>query len=503
MNSQAFSGGLSVVAWSVTASVSLVFMALYFLPRYLKSGFTTVPEFLEERYDKATRNIVAVLFLISLIGIMLPTVLYSGAIAINALFDVSKILNVSEPAALIISIWAIGIIGGIYAIFGGLKAVAISDTINGIGLVLGGLLIPIIGFSILGDGNFFTGVETLVVKFPDKTNVIGSADSPVPFSGIFTGMLLINTFYWCTNQVIVQRALGAKSLAEGQKGALYAGFLIILVPAALSVPGLIVFALNSGNVAHPDMAYPMLVNQVLPAPLLGFFGAVIFGAVLSTFNSALNSASTLFCLNIYKPIFKPAIGDQNLVKVGKIFALFVGLCAIFIAPYFGDTPEGFFIFMKRFMGFFNVPTLVIVLVGFFSKKIPPIAAKISLFTFMVIYGLVQYVLKIPINFLHLLGILFILCVTIMFVIGKIAPMKQAYKQSEKNVVPAIPWKYANSFSAIVVSFLIYFYVLLSPIGLIGLSFGEVYPKFAIITSIFLVISIVAFKIFLPKKKNIE
>ena len=274
MNSQAFSGGLSVVAWSVTASVSLVFMALYFLPRYLKSGFTTVPEFLEERYDKATRNIVAVLFLISLIGIMLPTVLYSGAIAINALFDVSKILNVSEPAALIISIWAIGIIGGIYAIFGGLKAVAISDTINGIGLVLGGLLIPIIGFSILGDGNFFTGVETLVVKFPDKTNVIGSADSPVPFSGIFTGMLLINTFYWCTNQVIVQRALGAKSLAEGQKGALYAGFLIILVPAALSVPGLIVFALNSGNVAHPDMAYPMLVNQVLPAPLLGFFGAV-------------------------------------------------------------------------------------------------------------------------------------------------------------------------------------------------------------------------------------
>lgn len=500
MNAQAFNGGLSVVAWEVISGLTLVFMALYFLPRYLKSGFTTIPEFLEERYDKGTRNIVAILFLISLGVIFLPVVLYSGGIALNSLLSVKDIFNVSEGTALMITIWGIGIIGGIYAVFGGLKAVAVSDTLNGVGLILGGILIPILGFFKMGDGNVIKGIENIFIEFPEKINVIGTSNSPVPFSTIFTGIILINTFYWCTNQSIVQRAFGAKSLKEGQKGVLHAGILKIFVPMILAVPGLIALSLYSSEISHPDMAYPLLVNKLLPKPLIGFFGAVLFGAVLSSFNSALNSASTLFCLNIYKPIFNSNIKDKDLVKVGKIFGIILGLSSILVAPYIANAPDGLFAFMKKFMGFFNVPTLVIVLVGFFSKRIPPIAAKISLFVFMTIYGVTQFVYKINIHFLHLLGILFVLCVAIMIIIGKLFPMKTEYKQTIKNDISFEAWKYANSFSGVTVVFLVYFYVLFSHYGIIGIPKEEIFSKFIYITLIFTAISLVTFKMLLSSKK---
>lgn len=194
MNGNAFMGGLSVIGYEVTSGITLIFMGLYFLPRYLTSGFTTVPQFLEERYDKGTRNIVAILFLISLGIIFLPVVLYSGGVALNSLFNVSAMFGISEQAALVLTIWGIGIIGGIYAIFGGLKAVAVSDTINGIGLIAGGILIPVLGLKALGDGNFTQGIEKLIINHPEKLNAIGDATAPVPFSTLFTGIILINTF---------------------------------------------------------------------------------------------------------------------------------------------------------------------------------------------------------------------------------------------------------------------------------------------------------------------
>ena len=469
MNGNAFRGGMSVIGYEVTSGITLIFMGLYFLPRYLKSGFTTVPQFLEERYDKGTRNLVAVLFLISLGIIQLPVILYSGGVAMNSLFNVSEIFHVSENAALIISIWGIGIIGGIYAIFGGLKAVAVSDTINGVGLVIGGLLIPFLGFKVLGDGSILNGIEKLVIESPEKLNAIGGAGDPVPFSTLFTGIILINTFYWCTNQAIVQRAFGAKSLAEGQKGVIYAGFLKIFAPIILAVPGIIAYQLYGNEILKADFAYPVLVNRVLPTSLVGFFGAVLFGAILSSFNSALNSASTLFCLDLFKPIFAPNIEDKKLVQAGKIFGTVLGLVSIFVAPYIADAPNGLFEFMKKFMGFFNVPTLVIVFVGFFSKKIPAVAAKIAIFVFMFLYGIFQFVYKVNISFLHLLGGLFILCVIIMAVIGYIAPMKTPYKQSEVEEVSLVQWKYAKPTCALIVTTTIYVYILLSPLGIVGIQ----------------------------------
>lgn len=491
MNGNAFMGGLSVIGYEVTSGITLIFMGLYFLPRYLTSGFTTVPQFLEERYDKGTRNIVAILFLISLGIIFLPVVLYSGGVALNSLFNVSAMFGISEQAALVLTIWGIGIIGGIYAIFGGLKAVAVSDTINGIGLIAGGILIPVLGLKALGDGNFTQGIEKLIINHPEKLNAIGDATAPVPFSTLFTGIILINTFYWCTNQAIVQRAFGAKSLAEGQKGVIYAGFLKIFAPIILAIPGIIAFHLYGNEITKGDFAYPILVNKVLPTPLVGFFGAVLFGAILSSFNSALNSASTLFCLDLYKPMVNPNIEDKKLVTVGKIFGTVLGILAILVAPYIVNAPNGLFEFMKKFMGFFNVPTLVIVFVGFFSRKIPAIAAKVAIFVFMFLYGMMQFVYKVNISFLHVLGMLFVLCVIIMVIIGYIAPMKTPYVQSIKNEISLTHWRYAKPMSALIVTTTIYVYTLLSHSGLVGFT-ENIGNRFMIITAVYIVLSAVLF-----------
>lgn len=500
-NGTAFKSGLTSMSWEVTSGITLVFMALIFLPRYLKGGFTTVPEFLEERFDKGTRNLVTGLFLISLAFVTLPIVLYAGGIAINSLFNVSELLNVSQSQALFIVIAATGIIGGIYAIFGGLKAVAVSDTINGVGLLVGGLMIPFLGLRVLGNGNVLDGINDLIVNIPDKMDAvgIGNPNSSVPFGTIFTGIILVNTFYWCTNQQIVQRAFGAKNLKEGQKGVLYAGFIKMLVPIMLVFPGIIAFRLYGSEITNMDSAYSVLVSRVLPTPLVGFFGAVMFGAVLSSFNSALNSASTMFCLNIYKPIIDKNISDEKLVKIGKIFGTIIGIFSIFVAPNIAKAPEGLYVFMKSVMGFFNIPILVVVLVGFATKKIPAIGAKISIIFFIVCYALYKFVFKINVHYLHIYGILFVCCVLIMVVSGIIAPRKDAYIQKDVGQVDLTSWELAKPVSYVIVTTLIYIYVLFSPIGIIYRG-GDYGTRFLVITILYAVISIIGFVV-VKKKFN--
>lgn len=500
-NGTAFINGLSSMSWEVTSGVTLVFMALIFLPRYLKGGFTTVPEFLEERFDKGTRNLVTGLFLISLAFVTLPIVLYAGGIALNSLFNISELFHVSESQGLFIMIAATGIVGGIYAIFGGLKAVAVSDTINGAGLLIGGLLIPVLGLRQLGQGSIMAGVDTLITVHPERMNAIGSAQSSVPFSTIFTGILLVNTFYWCTNQQIVQRAFGAQNLKEGQKGVLYAGVIKSLVPIMLVVPGIIASHLYGSEITNQDSAYSVLVGHVLPLPLVGFFGAVMFGAVLSSFNSALNSASTMFCLNIYKPIFHKDISDEKLVFAGKIFGTIIAVFSIFVAPLIAQAPDGLYNFMKSVMGFFNIPTLVVVLMGFATKKVPAIGAKISIIFFMVCYALYKFVFPLPIHYLHIYGILFVCCVIIMLVAGKVAPMEKPYVQKDVKEVDLTPWKYAKPISSVLVTTLVYLYTVFSPIGIIGI--GKDYAgKLIGMTVGYIVISAVLFYIIL-KKQNLK
>lgn len=270
LNGAAFKEGILVMAWETLAAIAMVVTAIVLLPRYLKQGITTVPQFLASRYDKTTKTLASALFLSGYMIVLLPIVLYTGALALNSMFDVPGILGVSKTVGLWITVWAIGIIGSIYAIFGGLRAVAISDTINAIGLLVGGLLIPVFGLLLIGDNSIITGMEVLLTEVPEKFNSIGDHKASVPFSTIFTGMMLVQLFYWGTNQAIIQRALGAKNLKEGQKGLMYAAAIKIIGPLIVVLPGIIAFYLFGDSLTNGDEAYPELVKKVLPPGWVGF-----------------------------------------------------------------------------------------------------------------------------------------------------------------------------------------------------------------------------------------
>ena len=264
LNGSAYENGLSVMVWETLAAVAMVITAMFLLPRYLKGGLTTVPGFLAKRFDVNTKTLTSVLFLTGYVVVLLPVILYSGALAISGIFDIPKLLSITHTQSIWVCVWGIGFIGSIYAVFGGLKAVAISDSINAIGLLLGGILIPIFGLLMIGDGHIVDGLSILTAENPDKFKSLGKTSDPVPFHTIFTGMMLVQLFYWGTNQQIIQRALGAKDLKEGQKGLLLASFIKILGPIIVVLPGLIAYHIFEGNLDSADTAYPMLVKRCYP-----------------------------------------------------------------------------------------------------------------------------------------------------------------------------------------------------------------------------------------------
>ncbi len=277
LNGAAFTDGLCVMVWevvAVVALVALVAMGLYFLPRFLRSGIATVPQFLEVRFDHQTRVITNLIFLVAYAAILLPIILYTGAQGMIGILGLKEGLGIeSDLANLYLVVIAVGVIRSIYALWGGLRTVAVSDTLNGIGLLVGGFLITYFGLKAVGDGGFFAGLGKLKELAPGKFNSIGGSASSVPFSTVFTGILLLNLFYWCTNQQIIQRTFGASSLAEGQKGVLLTGGLKRLGPMYLVLPGIIAFALlakDGVTDVKVDETYGMLVGRVLPAPLAGF-----------------------------------------------------------------------------------------------------------------------------------------------------------------------------------------------------------------------------------------
>ncbi|WP_078147779.1 solute:sodium symporter family transporter [Exiguobacterium sp. HVEsp1] len=470
LNGQSFAGNMSAMAWEVTAGIAAIIMALFLLPRFLGIGISTIPEFLSQRYDEDVRRLTVLLFLLGYMCVTIPSMLYSGGLAVLQLFDVPALLGISFEQSLWLVVWFIGIIGAIYTIFGGLRAVAVSDTLNGIGLIIIGFLVPTLGFLALGDGNLLDGMKTIATTNPEKLNAIGSANDSVPFLSIFTGMIFANLFYWALNQYVIQRALGAKNLAEGQKGVLFTGYLKLLVPIFMLLPGVIAFHLYGSNVEKADLAYPSLIAELLPMWLMGFFLAVLLGAVFSSFNSLLNSIATLFVLDIYKPKFKPDASDQDLIRVSKWFGTFVALVSFFVAPNLMYAPDGLWDLIRRFTGFFNIPILVIVLIGMLVKRVPPIAAKTVVFFHVIAYyflvwGTKQWFdVEIGINFIHIYGILFVIETGIMLVFARVRPMLQANPiQIELGRVK--PWRHALSTSILLVASMIFVYLVFSPIGL--------------------------------------
>lgn len=491
LNGSAFKEGILVMAWETLAAIAMVVTALYLLPKYLKGGLTTIPQFLASRFDVTTKTLTSGLFLTGYVVVLLPTILYSGSLAIRGMFNVPELLGVSDTVALWICVWGIGIIGSIYAVFGGLKAVAVSDSINAIGLLIGGVLIPIFGLLLVGDGSLFDGIDKMQSSIPEKFNSIGSNTASVPFATIFTGMMLVQLFYWGTNQQIIQRALGAKNLQEGQKGLLLGSFIKILGPLIVVLPGIIAYYMSINgmlDVSAPDEAYGELVKKVLPKELIGFFAAVLFGAILSSFNSVLNSSVTLFGIDIYKQHINNAANERTVVKYGKIFGVILAIASMIIAPFL-ENLSSIFDYLQRVNGIYSIPILTIIFVGFVTKRVPAIAAKIGLLSGSILYIISEFLIRpnfvnsalekaqangvispealevveaeaYP-HFLHIMAILFVLNVLIMLLIGKFKPNKVSYEQEFTHEVDITPWKHAKIVGAIIVVIVISIYIYFS------------------------------------------
>lgn len=459
MNGNSYVNGFIVIAWEVTSSIALVVAAVFFVPKYLKMGLTTIPQFLENRFDSFTRSLVAVILIFSFVVTLLPIVLYAGAIGIESLFGVSEILGVDKTQGLWFTVVIIGIIGSIYAIFGGLKAVAFSDTINGFGLLIGGLLIPILALMAIGEGNVADGLYKVYEFAPEKFNVIGASDSVLPFEVLFTGLIINQLYFWGMNQAIIQRALGAKNLKEAQKGLLLTGLFKILIPLIIVLPGVICFYyFQDTYYGQQDSVYPQLVKKVLPVWLIGFFAAVIMGAVLSTFNSVLNSVATLFSIDIVKKHIKKDISDRKLVLVGKTTSAVLALAAIFAAPMMANAPDGLYQLLQELNGIYFIPIASILLAGFFIKRISAEGAKAAL-----IFGLLFYIFMSwiytghGIHFVHLWGIEFVLNVILMFVVSHFYPRKNVFEVTDVGAVSLVSWKYTKvvSIGLCLVTVLIY------------------------------------------------
>ena len=463
------------IAWEALAAFAMIATALVFLPHYLASGFTTTPAFLEKRFDKTTRSMVSGLFLFGYVTVLLPVVLYTGSLALIGMFD----LNL--PLWMVVA--TIGVLGSSYAIVGGLKSVAVSDTLNGIGLLIGGLAIPVLGLLSLGEGSIIAGISQLVNTEPQylavltRSNMDGNIVS-VPWPTLLTGMMFIQVFYWSTNQVIVQRALAAKSLAEGQKGVLFASFMKLVGPLMLCLPGIIALHMTDLNIDKQDQVYGAVVRHVLPDWSLGLFAAVLMGSILSSFNSALNSASTLFSLQFYQGYINRNASGEQIVKIGKYFGIGLAIASICIAPLLAQM-QSIFEYLQKVNGLYSVPIIGIFLLGILTKRIPAMAAKVGMITGMGAYAFFTFInIKdvLPffantdgdLHWLHGYFISFSLSILVMVLLGYFYPKSdEEIEISEKKdsaPVDMTPWKSAKKVSAGIIFMTMIIYLALTGIA---------------------------------------
>jgi SSS family solute:Na+ symporter len=456
LNGQAFTDGLCVMVWEVVAVIALVLMAWFFLPRFLRSGVATVPQYLEIRFDHQTQVITNLIFLVAYVAILLPIILYTGARGMIGILSVESLLGNlpeslgvdGETFSLWLIVWLVGIIGSIYALFGGLRTVAVSDTLNGVGLLIGGLMITFFGLAYLGgDAGIGGGAEKLFDQQEARFNSVGGPDSLAPFHTIFSGIFLLNLFYWTTNQQIIQRTFGASSLAEGQKGVLLTGALKLLGPLYLVLPGMIAYSVFAGEQLEADQAYGLLVGRVLPAPLTGFFAAAMIGAILSSFNSALNSSCTLFSLGLYKNVIRTEASEGEVVRSGKIFGWIVAVIAMGIAPLLANQAS-IFDYLQKMNGMYFIPIFSVVFVGMVSRRVPPLAAKFGLVAGFAIIAIGYFLspfdrIVAAMHDFQFLGIVFAWLVILMLVIGELRPRPTEFVQEDSGAVDMTRWRLAT------------------------------------------------------------
>jgi SSS family solute:Na+ symporter len=425
--------GLAIASYEWIAAVSLVIVAFWLLPIFLRLGIFTMPEFLEHRYGNPARTIMAVYLMAAYVGVAIAGVLYSGALGLETIFGLD----------MMIGIWLIGVIAGAYTVYGGLKAVVWSDLLQGAALLIGGLAVTAIGLSRVG------GLETFLETNADKLHTVLPADDPeLPWTIFLLGIWIPNLFYWGFNQFITQRTLGARSLAAGQRGVVFAAGLKLLIPFIVVFPGIIAFQLYGDALADGDQAYPLLIRDLLPAGFRGIMFAALFGAIMSSLDSMLNSASTLFTMDIYKRHLRPESDPRQIVRVGRISTAFFVVVGCLLAPFPGRF-EGVYAYMQLVWGFISPAITAVFLFGLLVPKAPLVAAVAGLLVGPVTYGLLNWMLP-QVAFLNHMAFTFLTVVGVMTLLTIARPMSHPVEYEAKGDVDLTPSRGARVGGVLVV-----------------------------------------------------
>jgi solute:Na+ symporter, SSS family len=384
-----------VAWWEFGAAAGLLVLAHVLVPMYYRYKCTTTTELLEHRLgDPALRRAVSVLFMLGYMFILLPVVLYTGSVFMKSMFGLDM------PIILIAALFAAG--GLAYAAFGGLRAIAISDTYNGLGLLVMGIAVTV--FALVAVDWDLSGIPA------ERWTLVGGPESDIPWTTLLTGMLFIHVFYWGTNMVIAQRALAAGSVREAQKGIYAAAAFKMLTPLIVVFPGIIAFKLY-GDV--DDVAYGRLVGDVLPAWLSGAFAAVIAGAVLSSFNSCLNSAAALYTCDIHLAKVNP---DADARRIGQRVALLFTAISLAMVPLYQHSTS-IIATLQQLNGLYSMPVLAAFIVAVAFTRIDPRAVRIGVLFGAVLYAVFTFAWS-PLHYIHLMFITLASSIALMWLLSR-------------------------------------------------------------------------------------
>ncbi|MBN2414641.1 sodium/solute symporter [bacterium] len=538
--------GLAIASYEWMAAITLVIVAFVFLPKFLRTGIYTIPEYLEHRYSPASRSIMAGFMIIIYVGVTIAAVIYSGALTVHTLFAGKTILGI--PINVTSASWLIGIVAAVYVASGGLKACAWADLFQGSALIIGGAVITYLAFTRLGAmpladiTHTNAAVEGLtessggITRFfalnSDKLHmVLPKTDLILPWTALVVGLWIPNFYYWGLNQYITQRTLGSKSLSQGQKGVVFAAALKLIIPFIIVFPGIMAFNIFSGDMAaeasrdpatiianeevlslyeeiqsgtaevsapvvisfddgwashHPekavelalhneaarqaaeekgvapvtraligykyDTAFGLLIAKLVPGGrgLQGFILAAILGAVISSLASMLNSASTIFTMDIFKKHISKEASEKALVLIGRIcVGVFVGI-GCFISPLLGDPKfSGIFTYIQEFQGFISPGILAVFLFGIIVKRAPALCGIVGLIINPLIYGLLKMLLP-GLAFLDRMAVSFAGVLLVMTVITLIRPLAEPKKIRVRSTIDLEASKTAKALGLVVI-----------------------------------------------------
>lgn len=386
MSGSGFASGLAIASYEWMAAFTLIIVGKFFLPIFIEKKIYTIPEFIEKRYNTTLKTILAVFWIFLFIFVNLTSVLFLGAKALDT------IMGAGDGALIVPAIIGLGFIAAAYSLYGGLSAVAWTDVIQVILLVFGGIITTIIALdAVTPDGGIIAGLSHVYDKAGDKFHMILDKNNPefdnLPGIAVLVGgMWVANLYYWGFNQYIIQRTLAAKSLSEAQKGIAFAAFLKLIIPLIVVIPGIIAYIMYSqpegtaliegaseaftkaDGTLNNDKAYPWLISTFVPVGLKGVVVAALTAAIVSSLASMLNSTSTIFTMDIYKPYIKKDASERNLVTIGRVSAFAALIIGSLVAPLLKTVPQAFQ-YIQEYTGLVSPGILAVSLIGLFWKKV--------------------------------------------------------------------------------------------------------------------------------------